>query len=197
MLFKTAVHKKRSYEEIMQKHNLAGVAVHKAKQKLLKLYSEDYSAEEARLTQEAFEKNETYFKTLDFVAKAFRENTDGHPEEVSEKVLKEIFKAIQAVYDDNIHELHSATQHDPVNSSTYIRNKRWKAQALGWVLGISPEKTESDANYFHKDRIFGAINNLYKNTRFYAPKHEKGLASELSDDFKLLIDFVYATFLCR
>ena len=197
MLFKTPICKQRSYEEIMQKHNLAGAAVHKAKQKLLRLYSEDCSAEEARLTQEAFEKNETYLKALDFVAKAFRENTGGHPEEVSEEVLKEIFKAIQAVYDDNIHELHSATQHDPVNSNTYIRSKRWKAQALGWVLGISPEATESDANYFHNDRIFGAINNLYKNARFYAPKHEKGLTSELSDDFNLLIDFAYATFLCR
>lgn len=197
MLFDTFIFKQRSYEEIMQKHNLAGTAVHKAKQKLLKLYSEDCKAEEGRLTQEAFEKNETYLKTLDFVAKAFRENTGGHPEEVSEEVLKEIFKAIQAVYDDNIHELHSATQHNPVNSSTYIRNRRWKAQALGWVLGISPEETERNANYFHKDQICGAINNLYKNARFYTPKHEKGLASELSDDFNLLINFAYATFLCR
>lgn len=197
MLFKTAVHKKRSYEEIMQKYKLAVFAVNKAYNKLCELCSERSSAEEIGLTHEALDKNKTYLKTLEFVAKAFRENTGGHPEEASEDALKEIFKAIQAVYDDNIHELHSATQHDPVNSNTYIRNKRWKAQALGWVLGISPEKTESNANYFHKDRIFGAINNLYKNARFYAPKHEKGLASELSNDFNLLIDFAYATFLCR
>lgn len=197
MLFKTDVHKKRSYEEIMQKYKLAVFAVNKAYNKLCELCSERSSAEEIGLTNEALDKNKTYLKTLSFVVKTFKSHTGGHPEEASEDALKEIFKDIQAQYDDNIHQLHTSTKYDPVNSNTYIRNRRRKAEALGWVLGISPEETESDANYFHNDRVFAAINSLYKNARLYASEHEEKLTPELSDDFKLLIDFAYATFLCR
>lgn len=197
MLFKTTVYKKRTYEEIMLKYKLAVFAVNKAYYKLRELCSEKSSAEEIGLTNEALDKNKTYLKTLDFVAKAFRENTGGHPEEASEDALKEIFKDIQAEYDDIIHQLHSSTKYDPVNSNTYIKDRRRKAEALGWVLGISPETTESDANYFHNDRVFAAINSLYKNARLYASEHEEKLLPELNEDFKLLIDFAYATFLCR
>lgn len=194
MLFDTCIFKQRSYEEIMRKHNLASVAVHKANKRLEKLYSEGSSSEETRLTQETLEKNETYLKTLNFVAEIFKNHTGNHPKEASNDILKEIFNEVQTVYEDIVHELYISTKDNPVNFPTSIRIKKREAKVLGWVLGIDPSKTECDASYYHKTRVSNAINNLYQNARFYASEYDEDLIPELSDDFKLLTDFVYATF---
>ena len=197
MLFNAVLFKKRTYKEIMQKYDLACVAVRKAKTKLDELYSQDNQMEETKITQEALEKNEAYLKALIFVCEAFSKHTGGHAAEASEEVLEEIFKEIQAEYNETIHQLYLHSEDIPCNPSTFMKEKTWKARALGWVLGISPKKTEYDSNYFHKDRIYDAINNLHHNAYFYVSDHDEAKTPEINADFNLLMDFAKAVFQSR